>query len=489
MPPLCWVSGPSGMGFVPDRRRAVSGSAQGLVPMRNRRVPVTIGAMDQTSETADTPPIAPPDTATSPAPRRLYRSVRDRRVAGVAGGLGTYTNIDPVVFRLAFVVFTLIGGAGLIAYLVAWLVIPPEEGDTAAEAAATWPARPEGVSTAALVAGGLLIAIGLATLIDAPALDVIWPFSWPVVLVAVGLAVLIRSRQSRRGPDSDPLGAPPRPAPPPRPSPPPAPPPAAGGADHPTTPVLYEPHDVIETGLVDEGLDAELRDRDDGLPVDTGREDEPDAPARPRIISATTLTIGVLFLAGGLATLGHLLDWWTLTAVGLLGGGLLICGLGLVSSAWLGHGLLLIPLGLVLAVGTVLAAIADVPLRGGIGDRDYTISDPANLEDEYSLAIGSLHLDLTQLALEEDTELDAEVGIGELIVEVPHDIRVEAEVEAGMGEAIFDMASRTRVESGLGAQIVDSLEPVEAGETAPTLRLHARTGMGQVVIRQIAGAR
>ena len=55
--------------------------------------------------------------------KRLYRSSSDKKIAGVCGGLGEYLNVDPTIIRL---VWALIGlsGAGVLAYLVAALVIP-----------------------------------------------------------------------------------------------------------------------------------------------------------------------------------------------------------------------------------------------------------------------------------------------------------------------------------------------------------------------------
>jgi phage shock protein C len=58
--------------------------------------------------------------------KRLYRSRSDRKIAGVCGGLGAYLGIDPVIPRLIWVVLALAAGAGLLAYLIAWLVIPIE---------------------------------------------------------------------------------------------------------------------------------------------------------------------------------------------------------------------------------------------------------------------------------------------------------------------------------------------------------------------------
>jgi phage shock protein C len=58
--------------------------------------------------------------------RRLYRSRTDRKIAGVCGGLAAYLGIDPVIPRLTWVVFALAAGAGLLAYLIFWLVVPME---------------------------------------------------------------------------------------------------------------------------------------------------------------------------------------------------------------------------------------------------------------------------------------------------------------------------------------------------------------------------
>ena len=61
--------------------------------------------------------------------KRLERSSSDRWLAGVSGGLGRYFDINPAVFRLGFVVLTLLGGAGILVYLAAVLVMPVEGSD------------------------------------------------------------------------------------------------------------------------------------------------------------------------------------------------------------------------------------------------------------------------------------------------------------------------------------------------------------------------
>lgn len=58
--------------------------------------------------------------------RRLYRSRSNRVIAGVCGGLGEYFDIDPVIIRLAWIVLTILGGSGILIYILAWLIIPRE---------------------------------------------------------------------------------------------------------------------------------------------------------------------------------------------------------------------------------------------------------------------------------------------------------------------------------------------------------------------------
>ena len=121
-----------------------------------------------------------------PAPERLLRRSHSERVlAGVCGGLGQYLGIDPVLLRIAFVVLGLANGLGVIAYVVAWIVIPEER-----------PGQPIGPAPAArretgrLVLGGALVVLGLVLLLDRLAPDIDQLF-WPVAVVAVGIAIIL----------------------------------------------------------------------------------------------------------------------------------------------------------------------------------------------------------------------------------------------------------------------------------------------------------
>ena len=58
------------------------------------------------------------------AEKKLYRSGKNRMLAGVCGGIAEYYGWDPTMVRLALAIITLVWGAGLLLYIIAWLVMP-----------------------------------------------------------------------------------------------------------------------------------------------------------------------------------------------------------------------------------------------------------------------------------------------------------------------------------------------------------------------------
>ena len=56
--------------------------------------------------------------------KRLYRSRKDRILCGVCGGIGEYLGVDPTIVRLLWILFSLAYGAGILAYILACIVIP-----------------------------------------------------------------------------------------------------------------------------------------------------------------------------------------------------------------------------------------------------------------------------------------------------------------------------------------------------------------------------
>jgi phage shock protein C len=61
--------------------------------------------------------------------KKLYRSKKDKMIAGVCGGIAEYFDVDPTLIRLLTVLFVFLGGAGVAVYVIAWIVIPknPEQ--------------------------------------------------------------------------------------------------------------------------------------------------------------------------------------------------------------------------------------------------------------------------------------------------------------------------------------------------------------------------
>jgi phage shock protein C len=56
--------------------------------------------------------------------KRLYKSEDNRVLAGVCGGIGEYFNIDPTLIRLAWIIFCALGGSGVLAYIIAAIIVP-----------------------------------------------------------------------------------------------------------------------------------------------------------------------------------------------------------------------------------------------------------------------------------------------------------------------------------------------------------------------------
>jgi len=145
-------------------------------------------------------------TTTKSTPKRLYRSETDRMLGGVAGGIGDYFDVDPTLIRLAFVAITLLGGSGIIAYLVLWVILPTahqkstNQDTLLKENTAEIKTKAESLASAARSAnsrpiwGFALILIGLVLLLQN--FGFIFHFNilrlWPLIPVAIGLSLLFK---------------------------------------------------------------------------------------------------------------------------------------------------------------------------------------------------------------------------------------------------------------------------------------------------------
>src|SRR3954471_391524 len=127
---------------------------------------------------ATTPLPEPPE---APSSRRLTRSSSDRVIAGVAGGLGRYFSIDPVVVRIAFIVGSFFGGAGLIAYIATWVLVPSDDDAEGRNAAGV--ARRIGIALGALVLTGVAVFGGFWGAASGGGTTV------AIVVIAVGLVL------------------------------------------------------------------------------------------------------------------------------------------------------------------------------------------------------------------------------------------------------------------------------------------------------------
>jgi phage shock protein C len=164
-------------------------------------------------------------------PKRLYRSVTDRKIAGVAAGLADYFVMDPLLIRLAFVILLVAGGGGFLIYLILWIVTPenpvryqpyvnqPSPGsqpydpagqgnaeqasgnpsDTFSQGESTFtptPKTPE-KSRGSLIGGLVLITIGALFLADELFPRINFGDLWPVILIVIGIGLLINTVTKR----------------------------------------------------------------------------------------------------------------------------------------------------------------------------------------------------------------------------------------------------------------------------------------------------
>jgi phage shock protein PspC (stress-responsive transcriptional regulator) len=113
--------------------------------------------MGKTAPRDEAEPMTEETPPQPPEPKRLTRSGSDAIIGGVASGLGRYFGVDPILFRIGFVVATFIGAAGLIAYL-GLLAFVPSDGEQ----------KTSGASKAVAVAGAVVLGCVLVTFLSPP---------------------------------------------------------------------------------------------------------------------------------------------------------------------------------------------------------------------------------------------------------------------------------------------------------------------------------
>jgi len=159
------------------------------------------GAAPTEAPASNIPPAGGGGGGDAPPPRaRLTRSRSNQVVAGVAGGLGEYFEVDPTLVRVAIVVLTIItGGLFALVYVAAIIIMPRSDGQLSPIVERAGTVGREGSSAVAIVFGLILIAVGVTTLVQATELpNLRWDAVLAVVLGLIGLAIVF---ESRRGPN------------------------------------------------------------------------------------------------------------------------------------------------------------------------------------------------------------------------------------------------------------------------------------------------
>ncbi|WP_034268441.1 PspC domain-containing protein [Actinospica robiniae] len=368
----------------------------------------------------------------------LRRDRRSKAVAGVCGGLGRHLGTDPVIFRILFVVFSFVGGLGLLAYAAAWLFVP-QEGAEQSEAHRMLTGNNPWM--AALMAVGL----GLGVIAAVSALSNGLSGMWPMWLIAGAVFAVLLWRGDIKLGRYVTFGLPQRP---------------------PTW--WQQPVAEAEEGAEaereqtqgpDEAAEESAEPRDEvpphyaaytaaapsfGTGPDVGlAEAENTRPVRSRRRGYGGLVLASLLAVSG--SLGVLNAAGVISLNWLSGGALvlLLLGAGMVIGGLFGKTTGLVPIGLVLAIPLILLTAVGVPLHGTVGDADWAPASAADVRALYQIGIGDGSLDLSHAApgAGRTLQVKAQIGIGDLDVVLPPSVDVRVQAHDGVGS--LDAAGET----------------------------------------------
>ncbi|POX40283.1 hypothetical protein C3486_14505 [Streptomyces sp. Ru73] len=456
----------------------------------------------------DAPPSGPPAGATADPPPPVappLRRSRHKVVAGVCGGLGRHWDLDPVIFRIVLAVLAVSSGIGLIAYGLAWLLIPVE-GEDENEGRRLLSGRVEGTALTAiltaLVGCGLFLSVlgrggGMA-------------FTVMLALAVAGSAYWSKHRRTAtRGPGPvDPVtaqavaDAPPETQAPPTPGGPSwwrdplAKDGTAAGPHTGRTGYLWGPADTPSYEAAAAGYDVPGRSHAGTGGAGAGATVRPDA-GEPRRAKRSGRSIGgltfLLALAAGAAAAAP--SWHAGSLPGSLQAGLaaalVVFGLGLVLSAWLGRtggGTVF----MVVLTALLLGAAAVLPrnLTTDWDARTWTAATPAELRPSYELGAGRGHLDLSGLRPKdgETVRTRAEVGAGLLRVTLPEGVRTRLHVEVGFGDIQLpdEAPDNVDVHADRTRTVTLPAHGLEKGERPHgTLDLRLEVGLGQAEVDHV----
>jgi phage shock protein C len=132
--------------------------------------------------------------------KKLYRSKSDRYIGGVAGGLGRYFTVDANIFRILFVVFSFIGGIGILLYLAALFLVPENPIDDEIIAPQN---RTKFFALLFIILGIFLLLRNMGFFEHFRFLQVSFSNLWAILLIGIGLLLILSSRKSKINAGSD----------------------------------------------------------------------------------------------------------------------------------------------------------------------------------------------------------------------------------------------------------------------------------------------
>lgn len=461
-----------------------------------------MGLVSDPSSSTLPPPAPPPFGGSS---RRLTRATDDSVIGGVCGGVARHLDVDPTMVRLVTVAAMLFGGIGVLAYLLAWAIIPTDQsigqdpaGSPTIGGQGIGGANGAGVLLAG--AGAVLLLVKLDDVADAPVV--------PLLLIGLG-AVLLWGRRDDR-PD-----APHRVEPPWSEGPPPPTTPSPTGPEPTTTTPVDAPPTVEHSATVlpaapvrwsaATDVDPTYRELDEPLwdaaagrwvsgmadtPSVAGGPGAPPPPwsARPprRRGRALAVVVGAILVALGLSGLAVLVvggaGGFSVLGAVLVGAGAIIAAGSLVGGAKR-----LVPGALVVLVVMAATSVLDVPLGGGVGERTLVATADGTLPGDPRLSAGELVLDLRRVDAARVAPLapiEAKVGFGALVVELPPDLDVEVVAHASLGAITID-GGDDGGDLDLGGVDVDHGQRFGPDPEGPAdLVLDLRVGLGEVEVVQ-----
>ncbi|MEP7019122.1 MAG: PspC domain-containing protein [Pseudonocardiales bacterium] len=392
-------------------------------------------------------PTAPLPPAPAPPTRVLRRSRSDRVGAGVSGGLGEYFGVDPVLFRVLFATAAFFGGAGVLAYLVAWAAIPEQGTVDAPIDRFVSELRRRRVPVWLVASAAALVLWGVA-------------FSWwapgPVfpVMVIVIVLVAIFGRHGR--------GEAAAPAPTPGPSS------TVNLAKEGEAPPAADPNSptwMRETRqwIIEAKAASRLRRRR-ALPV------------RLATLGTLIVTLAILGLVDAANGIDLPVYFWT--TLGIVGLGLLV-GMVLRRTPWTLAGLLVPSV-----IGLVAFAGSPARLHDGFGQREWTPTNAADLSSTYRLAFGQSTLDLRRVGtLDKARTVDMTLAAGEVRILVPSGMNLTVDANVHFGDVLVDgeeLVGERPGEHG-GYNINRTIFPV-AGATGPALRIDVHVADGRITV-------